>query len=831
MKTRGLNKLLLSTTVVVLISFVVQVTFGSAAKIEWMTTTTSTDTSDQTQDQKTSDAEGKSSIGEPDLADIIPLASKLSGRLVALENGITGLLDVSAIEKSYTSIETNLKDPLNQLEGLRDSTEYKYNKLVELREAVKQESELFEEISKPLGQAIGQLGTWRKEWLAEKNRWYQWQSSLDREGEFVELKSTFAKAHNTIDTALNLVLPQLGVMLTVQEKASHIQTKIHALAAELDGLLVEERRGALLNTSPPMFSSEYFSQFKSSDLWYAAQKGLDGISWPDSRFFARHGWIVVVQAFISLFVIIAFYRNRRVLNESERWRFLVTRPFSAGLFLGFMATVLIYEYEGAPGTWKLANIIVGGISFARLTESWLEKSWKKQFVYGLIIFLVTTRIIETISFPLPLFRLYTFLAALVGLFFRLRWAGESGRQNDSVLYPWSLRLGSLFFAVIMISEFWGKKALAVHLFVSSIRSIATVRVFMLFMHMIRGGLEWLFRSSPLRRAAVLHSDDTDAIINRVGRFINVAIWGLVLLPAILMIWGVYDSLEDAMKGLLGLGFNLGSQRISVGLVITSVGILYGSFLASWIFQKLLMDEVLLKRQMQRGVRHSIARLVHYVIVFVGFLFALSILGFDITKLTIMLSALGVGIGFGLQSVVNNFVSGLILLFERPVRVGDTIELAGKWTEITKIGLRATTVQTFDQADVIIPNADLVTNQVTNWTLSNRRARLTIPVGVAYGSDVPLVIETLMACADANSMVAKTPAPQVLFLSFGESSLDFELRVWVLDVDHRLTTKSELHQEIDRSFREAKIEIAFPQRDLHLRSLDDSVVLRSSEKTG
>jgi small-conductance mechanosensitive channel len=210
--------------------------------------------------------------------------------------------------------------------------------------------------------------------------------------------------------------------------------------------------------------------------------------------------------------------------------------------------------------------------------------------------------------------------------------------------------------------------------------------------------------------------------------------------------------------------------------------------------------------------------------------ALLALGFEFTKLTILLSALGVGIGFGLQAVVNNFVSGLILLFERPVRVGDYIEIGGNWAEIQKIGLRATTVQTFDQADVIIPNADLITNQVTNWTLSNRRVRLIIPVGVAYGSDVALVMETLMMCPEASSNVAKTPAPQVLFLSFGESSLDFELRVWVLDADERIKVKSELHQAIDRSFREAKIEIAFPQRDLHLRSLDESVILRHVEPT-
>jgi small-conductance mechanosensitive channel len=213
---------------------------------------------------------------------------------------------------------------------------------------------------------------------------------------------------------------------------------------------------------------------------------------------------------------------------------------------------------------------------------------------------------------------------------------------------------------------------------------------------------------------------------------------------------------------------------------------------------------------------------------IGFLFALSILGFEVSKITILLSALGVGIGFGLQGVVNNFVSGLILLFERPVRVGDTIELAGKWAEIRRIGLRSTTIKTFDEADVIIPNSDLITNQVTNWTLTNRLVRLTIPVGVAYGSDVPLVMKTLADCAKEHEMIATFRPAQVLFLEFGESSLDFELRVWVKDADNRLEVKSELHQAIDQSFREKKIEIAFPQRDLHLRSMDESAIIGTSE---
>jgi len=263
-------------------------------------------------------------------------------------------------------------------------------------------------------------------------------------------------------------------------------------------------------------------------------------------------------------------------------------------------------------------------------------------------------------------------------------------------------------------------------------------------------------------------------------------------------------------------------------MLVVAGILYSSLVASRILQKLLTDQVLARRKVETGTRHAMARLVHYVIVFLGFMLALSVLGLDLTKITIMLSALGVGIGFGLQGVVNNFVSGIILLFERPVRVGDMVEVGGRWAMIKRIGLRSTTVTTFDEADLIMPNSNLINGEVINWTLSNRRARLQIPVGVAYGSDVPLVIETLTACGKENPWVAKTPEPQVLFLSFGESSLEFELRVWVIDVDQRLNVRSQIHQEIDRRFREANIEIAFPQRDLHLRSVDESTLLRLPE---
>lgn len=199
------------------------------------------------------------------------------------------------------------------------------------------------------------------------------------------------------------------------------------------------------------------------------------------------------------------------------------------------------------------------------------------------------------------------------------------------------------------------------------------------------------------------------------------------------------------------------------------------------------------------------------------------LGFGLSQITILGGALGVGIGFGLQAIVNNFVSGLILLFERPIKVGDMIEIGMEVGEVKELGLRATIVQTFDNAEVVIPNSELITGRVTNWTLSEKRVRVKLPVGVAYGTDISAVLKILLSCADANPMVLTKPEPKALFLAFGASSLDFELRVWIPDFAEGLVVRSELNQDIEAEFDLAGIEIPFPQTDLHLRSIDEKAI--------
>jgi small-conductance mechanosensitive channel len=357
------------------------------------------------------------------------------------------------------------------------------------------------------------------------------------------------------------------------------------------------------------------------------------------------------------------------------------------------------------------------------------------------------------------------------------------------------------------------------LLVSLLRTLAIVLVFGLLRHLVRGGLEWAVRSSVSRHAALL-GRNTALVVQRLAWLCDVLI-GVVILAVLLMTWQVYDTPAEAITGLLSVQATIGSQQITIGLVMLAIAALGVSYLASWMLQTLLTDNVLARRHVDTGVSTSISRLLHYALVASGFVLTLVVLGVDLTKMILLVSALGVGIGFGLQTIVNNFVCGLILLLERPLRVGDTVDLGGLPAKITKIGLRSTMVRTDDQADVIVPNTEIITNRVTNWTLTDWQARSVIPVGVAYGSDIALVMQTLKEYALAHPGVLHSPEPQVLFRRFGDSSLDFELRAWVADVDTRLQVASDLRQDIDRRFRQAGIEIPFPQRDLHVRSVENT----------
>jgi small-conductance mechanosensitive channel len=205
-------------------------------------------------------------------------------------------------------------------------------------------------------------------------------------------------------------------------------------------------------------------------------------------------------------------------------------------------------------------------------------------------------------------------------------------------------------------------------------------------------------------------------------------------------------------------------------------------------------------------------------VLLGLLVALAAAGFEVSQLALVIGALGVGIGLGLQNVVNNFVSGLILMFERPIQPGDVVEVSGTSGKVREIGMRATTLSTFEGADVVVPNGVLLNEKLINWTLSDMDRRIDVNVGVAYGNDPKHVLELLMEVTRSTPGIAAEPAPAVLFSGFGPSALDFAIRSWTNNFGDWVKIRSDLHVRVYEALRHAGIEIPFPQQDLHLRTI-------------
>ncbi len=246
----------------------------------------------------------------------------------------------------------------------------------------------------------------------------------------------------------------------------------------------------------------------------------------------------------------------------------------------------------------------------------------------------------------------------------------------------------------------------------------------------------------------------------------------------------------------------------------------GLVVLNTLIRKVIIQRILKRTHLDPGLQFAIQRIFGYLFVLLGIYVALQINGFDLSSLAVLAGALGVGLGFGLQNIVANFVSGIILLAERPLSIGDRIEVSGVAGQVRQINLRSTMVVTNDNISIIVPNSDLVTGTLTNWSHGDPKVRIRIPIGVAYGTDPQKVKQVLLAVAAANENVLPTPPPSVYFESFGDSSLNFELGVWTREMVHSPGLfRSDLNFAIEKAFRENEIEIPFPQRVVHLRKSD------------
>jgi len=266
-------------------------------------------------------------------------------------------------------------------------------------------------------------------------------------------------------------------------------------------------------------------------------------------------------------------------------------------------------------------------------------------------------------------------------------------------------------------------------------------------------------------------------------------------------------------------FDLGKQSLtSLSLIKIAIFIAFLGFIARFSMG-ILQKRLLVHTRLEKGQQYAISRVVSYIIFAVGLIVGLESLGLDLSSLVVLGGALGLGVGLGLQTVVSNFVAGLILLLEQPVRVGDRIEVGDTYGEVVALKGRSTWVRTNDNVVIIVPNSDFIEKSVTNWTANDRRVRINLSVGVSYQSDPQKVREAMLRVAATHPDVLREPAPDVMFKDFGDSSLDFQLRVWTESkVNVPIVLKSELYFAVFEEFRKLKIDLPFPQRDLHLRSI-------------
>jgi small-conductance mechanosensitive channel len=540
---------------------------------------------------------------------------------------------------------------------------------------------------------------------------------------------------------------------------------------------------------------------------------------------ANLGYIVLhLSIFVGLIPLLMRIR-KRIPTWVER-NPLVARampvialPVSSALIASILISFWIY-----PPAPRIFSVLVGLISVVptlRIVRRLVDHSLLP-VVHTFAAFFVFDRLRRLFDLPLETVQVLFLLqmAVSIGAIF---WLVSTGRLSLTVhagesivsraieymaralmvvfaLSLTAVSLGYLWLADWLASGFLSAGYLAIGLY-------ATYRV-------AQGVVAYVLRSEVVRQVKLTQDPVVERRLNLGLRWLAAAIW----LSGTLLISDLLDSFLNALSAIFTARFTIGELSLSLGSIVAFALTVWLAFLLSRFTRYVLAEDVFPRLSLARGVPYAVSALVHYLILLIGFFLAFAAMGLDLNRFTILAGAFGVGIGFGMQNIVNNFVSGLILLFERPVQVGDTVQLGQFTGEVVRIGIRSSAIRTAQGAEVIVPNALFISETVTNWTLSDRMRRIDVAVGVAYGSDPERVLALLKEVATNHPLVLTEPPPITLFVGFGDSALNFELRVWTNRFEEWFRISSELNIGVNAALKEAGIGIPFPQRDLHLDSL-------------
>jgi small-conductance mechanosensitive channel len=632
----------------------------------------------------------------------------------------------------------------------------------------------------------------------------------------------------SIDSVQAEVRARLQVVLTLQNQLADLESEAADVLTRIASAQEEARLGLLAPDRPPIWTA--VATPGDEEAWAQVLESLREDGRALARFVDEAAGRLPVQGVLLLLVLVGVIALRRRSKawaaedpELEASARIFDRPFAV-MILVLVMTQRLFN-PGAPLVVLDLNRLLGLIPLLRLLPILVPPALRRP-LYGFSALWLFDQLLTTLPEGSVVQRLLLLLItglALAGLVWFLRGSGPQAAEGQGRWARLGLRfsrVGLVLLGAALVANILGFVELARLLTSGTLTSVVTAAAAYALVEVVHVMVSLVLRTRTAQSIASVRRH-TSMLIHRtvgVAQFAGIVFW----LGFTLEWFDLYQPALAAVLAVLRASLSVGTLSVSLEGILVFVLAIWLATLASRFTRFVLEQDVYPRLALPRGVPGAISKLSQYVIVGFGIFVAFAAAGIDLSSLALLAGALGVGIGFGLQAIINNFVSGLILIFERPIQVGDTIDLEALRGSVTHIGIRASTVRTFDGAEVIVPNADLITGRVTNWTLSDRLRRIEVPVGVAYGTEPHRVRELLLEVARAQPDCLDQPEVVVLFQGFGESSLDFSLRFWTSNFENWLTIQSDATFAVHDALKAAGIEIPFPQRDLHLKSVADSI---------
>ena len=603
----------------------------------------------------------------------------------------------------------------------------------------------------------------------------------------------------------------VGQLLDLQRRATREHTAANELRERFD--IAERLAGTVSHRDGPTLWTAWARGGRARDALATVRATLARDRTAIVEFVADQPTFLPLVTFLVLAVWTTALAFKRFALRCERGHpelASATRVLAHPASIGILVLPLVFltpAYGSAPITLRVAMVSLAVVPLLRVVAPLLpvEEAGAAHVLAALLVVNLVAAVFRRVP---PLHRSFFVLQCAIAIAFLLR---GRGRDRSAVLQL-ARDATTLTLLAAIATEVSGFVQLSHYLGDGVLRSLL-FGVFCFTLLAVMDAFVAIGVHTGVSAAVRGHADEIRRQAHRLSTLIVVLVW----FRGVIEVFAVREPVVHMLGEVLGSKLAVGAMAISLGDIVAFGVTVWLALQLSRVVRAVLERDVFPRMALRRGVPYAVTTVSSYAVLLVGFLFALAAAGVSLDRIAVLAGAVGVGAGFGLQGIVNNFVSGLVLLFERPIQLGDMVQLGDVVGEVRRIGLRSSVVRTFDGAEVILPNSALVGEQVTNWTLSDARRRVAVRVGVAYGTDPEVVLSLLINVAAQQPGALTEPAPEALFLGFGESALDFELRAWVARADVVASFGSTLGIGVERALREAGITIPFPQRDLNVRT--------------